>query len=69
MKIEFLDMIFEVCLVDLKADFFLAKFLLGKGYQVHGTYRRNSSENTWRLNYLDILLRVGYGLPMSLQLR
>ena len=27
MKIEFLDMIFEVCLVDLKADFFLAKFL------------------------------------------
>lgn len=37
---------------------FLAKFLLGKGYQVHGTYRRNSSENTWRLNYLDILNKV-----------
>ena len=27
MKIEFLDMIFEVCFVDLKADFFLAEFL------------------------------------------
>lgn len=37
---------------------FLAKFLLNKGYKVHGTYRRNSSENTWRLNYLDILEKV-----------
>ena len=33
---------------------YLAKFLLGKGYQVFGTYRRLSTPNLWRLQYLDI---------------
>lgn len=37
---------------------FLAKFLLNKGYKVFGTYRRNSSENTWRLEYLKILDKI-----------
>ena len=31
-----------------------AKFLLGKGYTVHGTYRRTSSVNFWRLEELGI---------------
>jgi len=34
---------------------YLAKFLLGKGYTVHGTYRRTSSVNFWRLEELGIL--------------
>ena len=37
---------------------YLAKFLLDKGYEVFGTYRRISSPNFWRLQYLDIFHRV-----------
>jgi GDPmannose 4,6-dehydratase len=33
---------------------YLAKFLLDKGYQVFGTYRRISTPNFWRLQYLNI---------------
>lgn len=31
---------------------YLSKFLLGKGYEVYGTYRRLSTPNFWRLQYL-----------------
>src|SRR6056297_1014092 len=31
---------------------YLAEFLLDKGYEVHGIYRRSSNENTQRINYL-----------------
>lgn len=37
---------------------YLAKFLLKKGYEVFGTYRRVSSPNFWRLQYLDIFNKV-----------
>ncbi|MDD2665842.1 MAG: GDP-mannose 4,6-dehydratase [Methanocellales archaeon] len=37
---------------------YLAKFLLDKGYEVYGTYRRLSTPNFWRLHYLDIFERV-----------
>lgn len=33
---------------------YLAKFLLENGYHVVGTYRRTSTDNFWRLNYLGI---------------
>ena len=33
---------------------YLAKFLLDKGYEVFGTYRRLSTPNFWRLQYLGI---------------
>ncbi|MBS3097439.1 GDP-mannose 4,6-dehydratase [Candidatus Woesearchaeota archaeon] len=38
---------------------YLAKFLLEKGYKVYGTYRRLSTPNFWRLQYLDILEKIG----------
>jgi GDPmannose 4,6-dehydratase len=37
---------------------YLAKFLLGKGYRVYGTYRRISTPNFWRLQYLDIFDKI-----------
>ena len=37
---------------------YLAKFLLKKGYDVYGTYRRLSTPNFWRLHYLDIFDKV-----------
>ncbi|NAS88594.1 GDP-mannose 4,6-dehydratase [ANME-1 cluster archaeon AG-394-G21] len=37
---------------------YLAKFLLDKGYDVFGTYRRLSTPNFWRLQYLDIFEKV-----------
>ncbi len=37
---------------------YLAKFLLDKRYQVFGTFRRLSTPNFWRLQYLDIFDRV-----------
>ncbi|HVN65256.1 MAG TPA: GDP-mannose 4,6-dehydratase [Methanomicrobiales archaeon] len=37
---------------------YLAHFLLGKGYEVFGTYRRVSTPNFWRLQYLDVFDRV-----------
>lgn len=33
---------------------YLAQFLLDRGYKVFGTYRRSSSTNFWRLEYLGI---------------
>ncbi len=37
---------------------YLSKFLLDKGYDVYGTYRRSSSPNFWRLQYLDVFHKV-----------
>jgi len=37
---------------------YLAKFLLDKEYEVFGTYRRLSTPNFWRLQYLDIFKRI-----------
>lgn len=37
---------------------YLAKFLLDKGYEVFGTYRRLSTPNFWRLQYLGIFDKV-----------
>lgn len=37
---------------------YLAKFLLEKGYIVYGIYRRLSTPNFWRLQYLDIFDKV-----------
>lgn len=37
---------------------YLAKFLMDKGYEVYGTYRRVSTPNFWRLEYLDIYEKV-----------
>ena len=37
---------------------YLAQFLLDKGYRVYGTYRRISTPNFWRLQYLDIFDKV-----------
>ncbi|MBS7654739.1 MAG: GDP-mannose 4,6-dehydratase [Halobacteria archaeon] len=37
---------------------YLAKFLFNKGYEVYGTYRRLSTPNFWRLEYLGIFEKV-----------
>ena len=37
---------------------YLAKFLLDKGYCVFGTYRRLSTPNFWRLQYLRIFEKI-----------
>ncbi|MFC1923745.1 GDP-mannose 4,6-dehydratase, partial [Chloroflexota bacterium] len=37
---------------------YLAQFLLQKGYEVYGTYRRLSTPNFWRLQYLNIFDRI-----------
>ena len=37
---------------------YLAQFLLQKGYEVYGTYRRLSTPNFWRLQYLDVFDRI-----------
>ncbi len=37
---------------------YLAKFLLDKGYQVYGTYRRLSTPNFWRLRSLGIMEKI-----------
>ena len=37
---------------------YLAQFLLDKGYEVYGTYRRLSTPNFWRLQYLDIFEKI-----------
>jgi GDPmannose 4,6-dehydratase len=44
---------------------YLARLLLGKGYRVHGTYRRTSSLNTWRLAELGILGHPNLSLSAS----
>ena len=33
---------------------YLAQLLLSKGYKVYGAYRRTSSQNFWRVDYLGI---------------
>ena len=37
---------------------YLAEFLLRKGYEVHGLYRRTSSPNVWRLLSLGVLDKI-----------
>ena len=37
---------------------YLARFLLDKGYEVFGTYRRVSTPNFWRLQYLNAFEKV-----------
>jgi|SRR5581483_2594972 len=44
---------------------FLTKLLLDKGYEVFGTYRRLSSPNFWRLQYLNIYHKINL-IPMDL---
>jgi len=44
---------------------YLADFLLKKGYTVHGTFRRASTPNFWRLSHLDITRRINY-IPADL---
>ena len=44
---------------------YLAKFLLDKGYEVYGTYRRLSTPNFWRLEYLRIFDKVNL-IPVEL---
>lgn len=38
----------------------LAKYLIDSGYEVHGTYRRGSSDNFWRLRELGVRGQVKY---------
>ena len=44
---------------------YLCKFLLDKGYRVFGTYRRLSTPNFWRLQYLGIFDQIEL-LPVDL---
>jgi len=44
---------------------YLAKLLLDKGYEVYGTYRRLSTPNFWRLEYLGIFDKVNL-IPVEL---
>ena len=37
---------------------YLAKVLLDKGYEVFGTFRRLSTPNFWRLQYLDVFEKI-----------
>lgn len=41
---------------------YLTAFLIKKGYRVFGAYRRSSSPNFWRLEYLDLLGRPDFEL-------
>ena len=44
---------------------FLSRFLLDKGYEVFGAYRRLSTPNFWRLQHLGVMDRV-HLIPMDL---
>ena len=44
---------------------YLAEFLIKKGYQVFGAYRRLSSQNFWRLHYLGIYDKIKF-LPLDM---
>lgn len=44
---------------------YLCKFLLNKGYKVFGTFRRLSSPNFWRLQYLGIFEKINL-IPFDL---
>lgn len=37
---------------------YLAKFLVDKGYKVFGTYRRSSTPNFWRLQYIGVFDKI-----------
>jgi GDPmannose 4,6-dehydratase len=41
---------------------YLAEFLLSKGYEVFGAYRRTSSDNFWRIKELGILTHPSFHL-------
>jgi GDPmannose 4,6-dehydratase len=44
---------------------YLIRFLLNKGYKVYGTYRRLSTPNFWRLQYLGVFEHIDL-LPVDL---
>jgi GDPmannose 4,6-dehydratase len=44
---------------------YLAQLLLDKGYRVHGSYRRTSSFNPWRLNELGVDRHPNFTLSVS----
>lgn len=44
---------------------YMAEFLIKKGYEVYGTYRRLSTPNFWRLQYLGVYDHV-YLIPVDL---
>jgi GDPmannose 4,6-dehydratase len=44
---------------------YLSRFLLSKGYKVYGTFRRASTPNFWRLQYLDVFDKIEL-LPVDL---
>lgn len=44
---------------------YLSKFLLDKGYEVYGTYRRLSTPNFWRLQHLGIFDKIAL-VPIEL---
>ena len=37
---------------------YLAKFLIDRGYKVHGLLARRATQTTWRLQYMDVLDKV-----------
>jgi GDPmannose 4,6-dehydratase len=39
---------------------YLSKLLLEKGYKVYGTYRRTSTPNFWRLQFLNVVDKINY---------
>lgn len=39
---------------------YLAQFLIQKGYEVYGTYRRSASPNFWRLQFLDVFDKINF---------
>jgi GDPmannose 4,6-dehydratase len=39
---------------------YLSKLLLEKGYEVYGTYRRSSSPNFWRLQFLGVFDKIKF---------
>lgn len=43
----------------------MAKFLLEKGYEVYGTYRRLSTPNFWRLQFLEVFDKINL-IPIDL---
>jgi len=44
---------------------YLAKYLIEKGYKVFGTFRRTSTPNFWRLEYLNVAKKIEL-IPMDL---
>ncbi|MBS7612446.1 GDP-mannose 4,6-dehydratase, partial [Candidatus Bathyarchaeota archaeon] len=44
---------------------YLSKFLIDKGYEIYGTYRRLSTPNFWRLQHLGVFNKVNL-IPIEL---